>query len=578
MAGVMIAAPGSGSGKTMVTCGLLTLLKRKGYNPAAFKCGPDYIDGLFHRRVLGVENGNLDSFFETGTHMRQKLSRSMEHHFVVAEGVMGYFDGLGGVSVQGSSFEIGRILGLPAILVVDGRGASVSLMALIQGFLEYDTALLDGEKKTHSKAGCDAECAAGTKDGECSKSQCNKSQCEKNAEKYHEKKNHELHRHIYGTSGCLGNRDEKNNNIGGIFFNRMSPMIYNRIKPMVEERFQVPVIGYLPELNFLQVGSRHLGLVLPDEIDGIRQQLEQLADRMDDNLEWEPLLKIAADAGGRDWVVPVREEAGAGQESGNAAGIKPGNELGNKPGNEPENIPHFRLGIARDEAFCFYYEDNLKAMEQAGARLVYFSPLHQKQLPEGLDGLILGGGYPENHGEALAANRTMRDSVAAAAASGMPILAECGGYLYLLDSLEGADGTVYPMAGVLKGRGYRAGKTGRFGYITLEPNRCLPYLQEGEEIKGHEFHYWDCDCGEDEFCMTAVKPKGGRSWPCMRTEKQVMAGFPHLYYPSCPGLVRRFAGQCVEYGQGHGREYDGQGHGHGGEYDGQEHDGEEHEQ
>ena len=144
MAGVMIAAPGSGSGKTMVTCGLLTLLKRKGYNPAAFKCGPDYIDGLFHRRVLGVENGNLDSFFETGTHMRQKLSRSMERHFVVAEGVMGYFDGLGGVSVQGSSFEIGSILGLPAILVVDGRGASLSLMALIQGFLEYD-AMLEGK-------------------------------------------------------------------------------------------------------------------------------------------------------------------------------------------------------------------------------------------------------------------------------------------------------------------------------------------------------------------------------------------------------------------------------------------------
>ena len=305
------------------------------------------------------------------------------------------------------------------------------------------------------------------------------------------------------------------------------------------------------------MGSRHLGLVLPDEIDGIREQLEQLADRMDENLEWEPLLKIAAEAGGRDREVPVREEAGAGQQTGNVAGIKTGNKLGNEPG----NIPHFRLGIARDEAFCFYYEDNLRAMEQAGARLVYFSLLHQEKLPDGLDGLILGGGYPENHGEALAANRTMRDSVAAAAASGMPILAECGGYLYLLDSLEGADGTVYPMAGVLKGHGYRAGKTGRFGYITLGPNRCLPYLREGEEIKGHEFHYWDCDCG--------------RSWPCMRTEKQVMAGFPHLYYPSCPGLVRRFAGQCVEYGQGHGREYDGQGHG--GEYDGQEHDGEEHE-
>ena len=562
MAGVMIAAPGSGSGKTMVTCGLLTLLKRKGYNPAAFKCGPDYIDGLFHRRVLGVENGNLDSFFETGTHMRQKLSRSMERHFVVAEGVMGYFDGLGGVSVQGSSFEIGSILGLPAILVVDGRGASLSLMALIQGFLEYD-AMLEGkhEEKTHDKTDCDAECAAGMQYEEC-----RKRRWKENEENYHEEKSHTsngLHGCVCGNTDCHESKDKKNNNIRGIFFNRMSPMIYNRIKPMVEDLFRIPVIGYLPELNFLHVGSRHLGLVLPDEIDGIREQLEQLADRMDENLEWEPLLKIAAEAGGRDGEVPVREEAGAGQQTGNVAGIK----LGNEPG----NIPHFRLGIARDEAFCFYYEDNLRAMEQAGARLVYFSLLHQEKLPDGLDGLILGGGYPENHGEALAANRTMRDSVAAAAASGMPILAECGGYLYLLDSLEGADGTVYPMAGVLKGHGYRAGKTGRFGYITLGPNRCLPYLREGEEIKGHEFHYWDCDCGEDEFCMTAAKPKGGRSWSCMRTAKQVMAGFPHLYYPSCPGLVRRFAGQCVEYGQRHDRKHDRQ------ERNGQEHDGEEHE-
>ena len=467
MAGVMIAAPGSGSGKTMVTCGLLTLLKRKGYNPAAFKCGPDYIDGLFHRRVLGVENGNLDSFFETGTHMRQKLSRSMKDHFVVAEGVMGYFDGLGGVSLRGSSFEIGNILGLPAILVVDGRGASLSLMALIQGFLEYDvTADAKNEKKSREKKTC----------------------------------------------------EKKARNIRGIFFNRMSSMIYNRLKPMVEERFQIPVIGYLPELKFLQVGSRHLGLVLPDEIDGIRGQLEQLADQMDDNLEWESLLRIAADADGCDREAPVRPEAGM--------------------------ASRFRLGIARDEAFCFYYEDNLRAME-------YFSPLHQKELPKRLDGLILGGGYPENHGEALAANATMRDSVAAAAGSGMPILAECGGYLYLLDRLEGADGTDYPMAGVLRGHGYRAGKTGRFGYITLRPNRSLPFLQEGAEIKGHEFHYWDCGCGEDEFCMTAVKPNGGRYWSCMRTVKRVMAGFPHLYYPSCPELVQSFAGQCVIYGKEH---------------------------
>lgn len=555
MAGIMIAATGSGSGKTMVTCGLLALLKRKGYHPAAFKCGPDYIDGLFHRRVQGVENGNLDSFFETPAHMRRKLRRSMERHFVVAEGVMGYFDGLGGVSVRGSSFEIGRFLGLPAILVVDGRGASLSLMALIQGFLEYDAAVEnDNEKKTHNKS-----CGDACHDMECGAETEYKMQ-EGNEEKYREKKTHRTDSGTgdhAGSSGCSVNHDKINNNIKGIFFNRMSPMIYNRIKPMVEERFRIPVIGYLPELEFLQVGSRHLGLVLPDEIEGIREQLEQLADRMDENLEWELLLKIAADAEGWD----VSEEgnkltSNSGLDNGdNGAETREGSETGCRMQTAPGAGPRFRLGIARDEAFCFYYGDNLEAMEEAGAQLVYFSPLHQKELPGGLDGMILGGGYPENHGGALAANRSMRDSVAAAAASGMPVLAECGGYLYLLDSLEGADGRDYPMAGVLRGHGYRAGKTGRFGYITLRPNEDLPFLPEGEEIKGHEFHYWDCRCRADEFRMMALKPNGSRCWPCMRTEGHVMAGFPHLYYPSCPELVQRFADQCVEYGKKQGKDY-----------------------
>ena len=148
----------------------------------------------------------------------------------------------------------------------------------------------------------------------------------------------------------------------------------------------------------------------------------------------------------------------------------------------------------------------------------------------------------------------------------MPTIAECGGFLYLQKELEDADGQVWEMTGVLDGSGFRTNRLQRFGYAVMTAKENSMLFEKGESIPVHEFHYWDCDCGEDEFCMTAVKPKGGRSWPCMRTEKQVMAGFPHLYYPSCPGLVRRFAGQCVEYGQGHG-----------GEYDGQEHDGEEHE-
>ena len=147
MAGIMIAAPSSGSGKTMITCGLLELLKRKGIEPWAFKCGPDYIDGLFHRQVLNVEGGNLDSFFETPEHMGEKLARVSREHFVVAEGVMGYFDGMGGISTEASSFEVAGLLGLPVVLVVDARGASLSLAAQIQGFLTFPAALPQGQSR-----------------------------------------------------------------------------------------------------------------------------------------------------------------------------------------------------------------------------------------------------------------------------------------------------------------------------------------------------------------------------------------------------------------------------------------------
>ena len=455
MAGVMIAAPGSGSGKTMVTCGLLTLLKRKGYNPAAFKCGPDYIDGLFHRRVLGVENGNLDSFFETGTHMRQKLSRSMERHFVVAEGVMGYFDGLGGSTTRASSWEVAHILDLPAVLVVDARGASVSLAALIKGFLEFERPM--------------------------------------------------------------------GSQIKAVIFNRMSPMLYPRIRELVERETGIRAAGFVPELDFLKVGSRHLGLVLPEEIAGLREQMNRLGKCLEETIDWEFLEELGAEKEGRDALEEENTEASC------TAAFS------------------FRLGIAMDEAFCFYYQDNLRLLERLGGELVYFSPIHDRSLPEQLDGLILGGGYPELYCEALSLNESMRESVKKAAEGGLPVLGECGGYLYLLEELEAEDGRIWPMTGVLKGKGYKKGKNSRFGYIGVEAEKDSLYLKPGEQIRGHEFHYWDCEVLEEEWVMRAKKPVGNRSWPCIRIKNQVMAGFPHLFYPSCPAFAVRFAKACVRY-------------------------------
>lgn len=451
----MITAASSGSGKTMITCGLLELFKRKGLNPLACKCGPDYIDGLFHKQVLELEGMNLDSYFEAPEELRDKYSRLSKGHLPVVEGVMGYFDGLGGSTTRASSWEVAHILDLPAVLVVDARGASVSLAAVIKGFLEFERPM--------------------------------------------------------------------GSQIKAVIFNRMSPMLYPRIRELVERETGIRAAGFVPELDFLKVGSRHLGLVLPEEIAGLREQMNRLGKCLEETIDWEFLEELGAEKEERDALEEENTEASC------TAAFS------------------FRLGIAMDEAFCFYYQDNLRLLERLGGELVYFSPIHDRSLPEQLDGLILGGGYPELYCEALSLNESMRESVKKAAEGGLPVLGECGGYLYLLEELEAEDGRIWPMTGVLKGKGYKKGKNSRFGYIGVEAEKDSLYLNPGEQIRGHEFHYWDCEVLEEEWVMRAKKPVGNRSWPCIRIKNQVMAGFPHLFYPSCPAFAVRFAKACVRY-------------------------------
>lgn len=455
MAGFMITAASSGSGKTMITCGILELFKRKGLNPLACKCGPDYIDGLFHKQVLELEGMNLDSYFEAPEELRDKYSRLSKGHLPVVEGVMGYFDGLGGSTTRASSWEVAHILDLPAVLVVDARGASVSLAALIKGFLEFERSM--------------------------------------------------------------------GSQIKAVIFNRMSPMLYPRIRELVERETGIRAAGFVPELDFLKVGSRHLGLVLPEEIAGLREQMNRLGKCLEETIDWEFLAELGAEKEERDALEEENTEASC------TAAFS------------------FRLGIAMDEAFCFYYQDNLRLLERLGGELVYFSPIHDRSLPEQLDGLILGGGYPELYCEALSLNESMREAVKKAADGGLPVLGECGGYLYLLEELEAEDGRIWPMTGVLKGKGYKKGKNSRFGYIGVEAEKDSLYLKPGEQIRGHEFHYWDCEVLEEEWVMRAKKPVGNRSWPCIRIKNQVMAGFPHLFYPSCPAFAVRFAKACVRY-------------------------------
>lgn len=462
---IMLAAPKSGSGKTLLTCGLLEILRRRGLNPIACKCGPDYIDPMFHRYVLGIPGRNLDSFFMPAEGVRKVLVdavREEQAGIAVLEGVMGYYDGLGGTETSASSWEIAEITDTPAILVLDCKGASLSAAAMASGFLHF-------RKKSH---------------------------------------------------------------IAGVILNRVSSMYYERLAAAVEEASGLPVLGYLPESEEYRMESRHLGLFLPGEIDRLCERIGRLADQMEKSIAVEQVLEVAG-------MLPLRIENKEKEKAENES--MEAESIAKFPACQEQKVTsRVRIGVARDEAFCFYYQENFRLLEQMGAELVYFSPLRDKKIPDRVDGLLFGGGYPENYARELAKNAAMRESIRRSIAAGMPFLAECGGFLYLHRTLEGSDGKHWEMAGVYPFDAYRTNRLRRFGYVRL-------LTSSGQEIHGHEFHYWESeDPGTD---WEAVKPTGNRSWRCIHEKGGQIGGFPHLYYASCPDFLRKWLDVCAKGSQ-----------------------------
>ena len=303
--------------------------------------------------------------------------------------------------------------------------------------------------------------------------------------------------------------------IRGVIFNRMSEHVYRALKSEVEKLGVVP-LGYLPKVEKLVIESRHLGLVTPGEIADLSERLHLLAGTLEKTLDFDALLRLASEA----------EPISAPPE----------------PAYPP--MPKTRIAAARDEAFCFYYKDNLRLLRQLGAELLFFSPIHEERIPEGAQGLILPGGYPELYCKALSENVSMRASIAEAIRGGMPTLAECGGFLYLHRELEDPQGTAWPMAGVIDARAWKTDRLGRFGYVTLTAKTDGGIFRAGEQIRAHEFHYYESEsCGED---LRAQKPTGTRGWDCVHLRGDLTAGFPHLFYESNPELIRRFLLRCAK--------------------------------
>ena len=304
--------------------------------------------------------------------------------------------------------------------------------------------------------------------------------------------------------------------IRGVIFNRMSEEVYTALKPEVEKLGIVP-LGFVPRCPELMIESRHLGLVTPGEIADLGEKLDKLAALLEQTVDLDGLLTLAQRAP--------------------ALTAPPAPPI-------PPMPPTRRIAVARDEAFCFLYRDNLDLLRDYGAELSFFSPLHDGALPEGTQGLILPGGYPELYARALSENAAMRRNIREAIKNGLPCLAECGGFLYLHRELEDMDGTCWPMAGVLDAKAFRTKKLGRFGYITLQSMAGTPFLPAGEEIRAHEFHYFESeDCGD---ALHAQKPAGSRAWDCGHSRGYLLMGFPHLYYPSDPRFIERFLRACAK--------------------------------
>lgn len=447
---IMIAAPQSGSGKTLITCALLQALKEKNYHLESFKCGPDYIDPMFHKTVLGISSRNLDPFFTEDSITRKLLSKGQDSRdLAVIEGVMGLYDGLGGICEEASSYALAKATNTPILLTVNARGMGRSLLALLSGFLQYDTAHL----------------------------------------------------------------------IKGVILNQTPSSFASVLAKEIEETFHIPVVASFPVRDDVRIESRHLGLVMPYELEDIQSRLKIASQVLCENANIEQILEIANSAPKLEYDVE--------------SDIK-----------QKFTEKKFRIGVARDEAFCFYYEDNLDLLKSLGAKLIFFSPLHDDTLPKDLDGILFGGGYPELYLKELEENESMRNSVKSAIENKMPSLAECGGFMYLHDTIFDSEKKPYKMAGVIHAGCMKKERLVRFGYLTLN-SKTDSFLKKGETIRGHEFHYYDSeDNGE---CAIAKKPVGTKSWECVHAGSDHWWGFAHLSYYSNPKFAEKFAEACRSY-------------------------------
>lgn len=444
MIGFVIAAPGSGAGKTTVSAGLMAALRRRGKRVQAFKCGPDFIDTAHHTKLCGRPSHNLDTWMLSSEVNRNIFAAACQDADVaVVEGMMGLFDGVGGRGEEGSTAEIAKLLSLPVVLVLDAWSAARSIAAVVHGFQTFDPQI----------------------------------------------------------------------RIAGVILNRVAnaghaELIIDALK--VHDRDLI--VGWLPHEKQIQLRERYLGLQTAEEFSWGREQLDLLAALVESHIPVDELMKRCI----------VARPSPPAQSS------------------RIESEHSVRIGIARDRAFSFYYEAGLNQLREMGAELVDFSPLESSRLPDNLQAVYFGGGYPELYAEQLSNNRSLLADLKEFAGAGKLVYGECGGLMFLSREMITREGKRWPMAGLLPVSVQMTEHLVHFGYadVRFVKRGIAP---ENSRLRGHSFHCSEIVSEGEVEKTTEVHYSLSR-----KTEREgfasrnVFGSYIHLHFAADPSFAAHF--------------------------------------
>jgi cobyrinic acid a,c-diamide synthase len=452
---IVVSGLRGGSGKTVLSLSLVTLLRKKGFHVTPFKKGPDYIDAGWMARASGSPCYNLDLFMMTPQQaLSSFISHAADSQIAVIEGNRGLYDGMDHQGTY-STAELAKLLKAPVVIIIDCTKTTNTIAALVLGCQNMDPDVT----------------------------------------------------------------------IGGVVLNRVATQRQESvIRKAIHERCGLPVLGAIPRLKKDPFPERHMGLTPFQEHQGIEESLNAVAEIGAEYLDMDAIVKVVEGAG------TLSESRVKSEDLSKHAELIPTDSK-------------VKIGVIRDSAFQFYYQENFEELEKRGAEIIEVSPLKEKKLPA-IDALYIGGGFPETHAISLAENADFRESLNSAIQAGLPVYAECGGLMYLGKELNLNDKT-YPMVGALPITFGLQKKPLAHGYTIVEVQKGNPYFRQKDVFKGHEFHYskvLEIREKDIDFAFHVKRGKGivdNKDGICY---KNVLASYTHLHATGTPewaeGIVR----------------------------------------